>query len=230
MRAFLLISLFVAATFAASPIECSVCEWVVGEADRFLSENATVEEVNTLINNLCNYVPAGARAICDNFIDLWADDLIALFVSKETPDKFCHLLHLCSKATAANDYNSAIYATAQSWIGRSTAAGPDGGKLACAWTVNHILSEAIHRTIGSNPNYVPSVEDALKGGAGVPVPQSGARAGDLVIAHGQQHIGIYMGGGRVQSNSSSRACYCWNSSNIDFDGSMGGSSRVYRVK
>eukprot|EP00708_Paratrimastix_pyriformis_P004598 GAFH01003500.1.p2 GENE.GAFH01003500.1~~GAFH01003500.1.p2 ORF type:complete len:231 (-),score=58.40 GAFH01003500.1:241-933(-) len=229
MKLILLGLLLAASVFAASPVECSVCEWVVGEADRFLSENATVQEVNDLINHLCNYVPAAGRAICDNFIDLWADDLIALFVSHETPDKFCKLLKLCTPAAAANDYNDAIYAAAQSWIGRSTAAGPDGGREACAWTVNHILAQAIHRTIGENPNYVPSVEDALRDGAGVPIPQDDARPGDLVIASGQEHIGIYMGDDRVQSNSSSRACYCWNS-DIDFDDYYGGSSRVYRVK
>lgn len=75
--------------------------------------------------------------------------------------------------------------------------------------MNQILSQAIHRTIGSNPNYVPSVEAALKGGAGTAVSQANAKAGDLVIAGNTGHIGIYMGGGRVQSNSSSRACFCW---------------------
>jgi hypothetical protein len=124
-----------------------------------------------------------------------------------------------------------IAQAAQQMQGMDTSAGPDGGNLACAWAVNRVLERSIGRTIGSNPNYVPSVEEALRGGAGTQVEPSQASAGDIVIANNASHIGICQNSGctRVLSNSSSRASFSWES-NTNFDGYYGGgSSRIYRV-
>uniref|UniRef100_A0ACD5H122 Uncharacterized protein n=1 Tax=Desertifilum tharense IPPAS B-1220 TaxID=1781255 RepID=A0ACD5H122_9CYAN len=57
-----------------------------------------------------------------------------------------------------------------------------------------------------------------------------AEAGDLVIAYEEAHIGIALTAGcsRVLSNSSSRACFVWES-DVDFDGYYGGSSTIYRL-
>lgn len=135
---------------------------------------------------------------------------------------------LLQTATAAKDFNSAIVAAAESYRGTSTAKGPDGGNLACAWAVNNILQQAIGRKIGANTNYVPSVLAGLKL-VGKSVPQAEAQAGDIVIAPNTGHIGIYLGGGRVLSNSSSRAAFVWESG-INFDGYYGGgTSTVWRI-
>ena len=146
----------------------------------------------------------------------------------------------CLLADDANTNSKALKGTnaakiaqvAQQMKGMDTSAGPDGGNQACAWSVNRVLKRAIGRTIGSNPNYVPSVEAALQSGAGTPVNASQAVAGDIVIASNQAHIGICQNTGctSVLSNSSSRARFSWESS-TNFDGYYGGrSSRIYRVK
>ncbi|MEO1744308.1 MAG: hypothetical protein AAFR99_21210, partial [Cyanobacteria bacterium J06629_9] len=114
----------------------------------------------------------------------------------------------------------------------NTAAGPDGGNLACAWAVNRVLSNAGIQPIGSNPNYVPSVEADLRGGRGTQIGQSQAAPGDIVIASNVGHIGICLNQGctQVRSNSSSRAQFTWDS-NFNFNGVYGGGqSRVYRLK
>lgn len=124
--------------------------------------------------------------------------------------------------------NQKIYAAASSYEGTSTVKGPDGGNKACAWSVNNILQDAIGHKIGSNTNYVPSVEAGLQV-AGQLVKRDEAEAGDIVVAGDQSHIGIYMGGGVVLSNSSSKKAFRWRSG-IDFDGYYGSSkSRIYRV-
>jgi hypothetical protein len=124
-------------------------------------------------------------------------------------------------------------ATARFW-GVSSASGPDGGNQACAWMVNKVVYAATGKTLGANPDYVPSVEADLASGSGYRVSQSNANAGDIVIAKGQAHIGICLNTGctRVLSNSSSRARFVWES-DINFGGyydSYGGSSVIYRVK
>ncbi|WP_341731886.1 DUF4231 domain-containing protein [Microcoleus sp. EPA2] len=133
--------------------------------------------------------------------------------------------------TAIADVNAKILASALKLRGMSTADGPDGGNNACAWTVNKVMQDAGIRPLGDNPNYVPSVLDALQQRRGQQVSRESAKAGDLVVAHGEAHIGIGLTDccSRVLSNSSSRACFVWES-DTDFDGYYGGQSTIYRLK
>jgi Protein of unknown function (DUF4231) len=135
-----------------------------------------------------------------------------------------------AQQTAIADLNARILASALKLRGMSTADGPDGGNNACAWTVNKVLQDAGISPIGDNPNYVPAVLDALKQGRGQSVSKESAKAGDLVVADGEAHIGIGLTDccSRVLSNSSSRACFVWES-DTDFDGYYGGQSTIYRL-
>jgi hypothetical protein len=137
-----------------------------------------------------------------------------------------------STKSVKGDNPSKIAQVTQRLKGMDTSAGPDGGNLACAWSVNKVLKQSIGRTIGSNPDYVPSVEAALQSGAGVRIGAAQAVAGDIVIAGTAGHIGICQNTGctSVLSNSSSRAKFAWES-DTNFGGYYGGqSSRIYRVK
>lgn len=130
---------------------------------------------------------------------------------------------------ATGSANDRILSAARGYVGTSTRSGPGGGNVACAWSVNNILSRAGIQKVGANPNLVSSVESSLRSGRGTQVSPSQARPGDIVVAPNSHHIGIYMGNGRVMSNSSSRAAFQWNSG-INFDGAFGGGqSRIYRV-
>ena len=136
------------------------------------------------------------------------------------------------KATPAGKLNQSIYQSMGDMGGFDTSSGPDGGNLACAWAVNRVLADAGIQPLGSNPNYVPSVEADLQNGRGTQLTQAEAQAGDIVIQGNQSHIGICLNQGctQVRSNSSSRARFVWNS-DFNFGGFYGaGSSRVYRIK
>jgi hypothetical protein len=136
------------------------------------------------------------------------------------------------KALPAGETNQSIYESMGNMGSFDTSMGPDGGNLACAWSVNRVLSNAGIQPLGSNPDYVPSVEADLQNGQGAQVTQSEAQAGDIVIEGSQAHIGICLNEGctQVRSNSSSRAQFAWNS-DFNFNGFYGGgSSRVYRIK
>lgn len=134
---------------------------------------------------------------------------------------------------AATGLNAKIADAAKQLFGMNTSAGPDGGANACAWTINNVLAKAGIRPLGANPNYVPSVVDDLKTGRGQKVLAAQAKAGDIIIAKDQRHIGICLKDGcsEVLSNSSSRASFRWKSSRT-FDGvydQYGGSEEIYRV-
>lgn len=128
------------------------------------------------------------------------------------------------------DLNTAIVAATQQLFGMCTVEGPDNGQNACAWSVNQVLRTANLPALGDNPNYVPSLLEALINGRGMEVKRADAKAGDLVIAYGEAHIGIGLDDGcrTVLSNSSSRGQFCWKS-DTDFDGYYGGSSSLYRL-
>ena len=139
----------------------------------------------------------------------------------ETPDAL---------PAVAPSVNDKILAAAQAFRGTSTADGPGGGNVSCAYAMNKVLKNAIGRTIGSNTNAVTSIAAALAGGEGTPVQRGQEQPGDLVIAPNGHHIGVYLGGGKVLSNSSSKAAYVWESG-VDYDNFCGsGASTIYRVK
>lgn len=135
-----------------------------------------------------------------------------------------------SNASPTADLNAAILTAAQGLRGMCTTDGPDGGNNACAWSLNRVLSKAGIAPLGDNPNYVPSLYEALQNGRGKEVSPTDAKAGDLVVAFGEAHIGIGLDGGcnRVLSNSSSRALFGWES-DTNFDGYYGGSSTIFRL-
>lgn len=146
-----------------------------------------------------------------------------------------------SVATGATSGGTAIGAAGGSMIraalqlqGSSSADGPDSGNEACAFMVNKVVYSATGKTLGSNSNYVPSVEDDLRSSRGFQVAQSSAAPGDIIIAKGQAHIGICMNFGctAVLSNSSSKASFSWQSGPT-FGGiydQYGGTEHIYRLK
>lgn len=131
---------------------------------------------------------------------------------------------------ATTQINSAIANAATTLKGMSTADGPDGGNNACAWSINRVLQQAGIAPLGENPNYVPSLVDAIKSDRGQLIKKSDAQAGDLVIAYEEAHIGIGLDHlcTTVLSNSSSRARFSWES-DTDFDNYYGGASTIYRL-
>jgi lysozyme family protein len=118
-------------------------------------------------------------------------------------------------APPAGSINERIFKAAQESRGLSTRSGPGGGNVACAWVINRfVLKKAGINIIGSNPDYVTSVEEALIAGRGKEVSIAEAQPGDVVIMgrNRKAHIGIYMGNGKTLSNSSSKAAFAWEDS------------------
>ncbi len=129
----------------------------------------------------------------------------------------------------AGAINQRILQAAQQSFGESTAAGPDGGNLACAWEVNRVLRRAGIAPIDGDS--VPNMVSIMQSGRGQQIAQSSAQPGDIVIAHDQAHVGICMNAGcsKILSNSSSRASFQWQSDG-NFDGVYGGANYgVFRV-
>ncbi len=134
-------------------------------------------------------------------------------------------------APTAGSINERIAQAAQQLCGTSSADGPGGGNVACAFEVNKVLARAGVAPLGDNPNYVPSVEAALEGGRGVQVSAAQAQPGDIAVAGNDHHIGIVTGAGasNILSNSSGQDAFSWQSSGAGFDQYFGAPTRYYRV-
>lgn len=125
-----------------------------------------------------------------------------------------------------------INSAANAYIGASTANAPgtNNGRLACAWAVNQVLTNAGIAPIDGSS--VQSMENTLQGGRGTLIDQSTALPGDIVIQAGDSHVGICLNAGCTQviSNSSSNASFTFRSGPDFAPAYNSGPGRVYRVK
>ena len=106
---------------------------------------------------------------------------------------------------------------ARNHAGYSTARGPGGGNVACAWLVSIVLRSAGMVPAGWNDNVAPSLVDRLEREFHWQrVPANGSKSrgslassqmlpGDVVYFEPSEHVGIYVGDGLCLSNSSGSA-------------------------
>lgn len=116
-------------------------------------------------------------------------------------------------------------------IGMDTSAGPEHGMLASAWAINQLVKKALGYQIGSNPDSVLSIHEALKAGQGKKVTErSNALPGDLIIAEQDMHIGVCMNHGctKIASNLASKASFGWLPEAASKD-IFQGESAIYRL-
>lgn len=121
---------------------------------------------------------------------------------------------LATPADAA-DISARIAQAAIAARGRSSASGPDGGNLACAWAVNlFCILPAGLKNIGfilggdGVSESCRDMIDALEKGRGQRVSRDNAPPGAIWFAPNKHHVGIYLKP-NVISNSSSRAAFVW---------------------
>lgn len=112
----------------------------------------------------------------------------------------------------------------------STASAPTGSEFAQAWAINQVLKSAgIAPLGGDKPDYVPALADELDRRRGTLVTPDRAQAGDIVVAPGQEHIGICLTPGctKVRSTSAQGKAFDWDSDST-FDG-IYTERKIYRL-
>jgi S-layer homology domain len=113
---------------------------------------------------------------------------------------------------------------------------PPGGKAgenSCGWAVNQVLAKA---GIGVLHTYVPTVEDLLKQGRGMAIDDpKEIQAGDIVIASGQEHMGICLSASKditktvIRSAGKTERKFSYDSF-LDRNFELKGTSKVYRLQ
>ncbi|KAJ4459565.1 putative Proactivator polypeptide [Paratrimastix pyriformis] len=123
MRSLFLLALLLPAIFAAAvpapqngKVECSVCEFVVQELDKWIEENATETEIEQIVGKICMYVPKALQPICKSFIDEYTPQLIDLFVKDVPADKICKTMRLCGTSKPAPVHTPSLECTVCQFI------------------------------------------------------------------------------------------------------------------
>jgi hypothetical protein len=74
---------------------CPACEYAVGLIESWVEENATVSEIETKLQKVCNLVP-GLGPICTSFLNYGIQDIISYINADLTPTQVCVILKLCT--------------------------------------------------------------------------------------------------------------------------------------
>ncbi|KAL4240574.1 hypothetical protein ACF0H5_001366 [Mactra antiquata] len=75
-------------------IKCDVCEFLIGEMDKILADNATDQAINASIYAVCGSLPALFQPICTNI----APGLVNIIEAGIDPTAGCQVLTLCPTA------------------------------------------------------------------------------------------------------------------------------------
>jgi predicted chitinase len=140
-------------------------------------------------------------------------------------------------ATQAGSINERIYKNSLANQGQSTADGPGGGNVACAFAVNKfsMIPSGIPPLGGgtTGSDYVPTCVEDMESGRADKVSQQNSQPGDIWVSFDMMHIGVVTeaGGTAILSNSSSKASFSWEVSDGDYANFYGGQSYgYYRIK
>jgi len=83
----------------ANPVECAICQFVVGYVDKFIGTNKSQAAVDAALEKVCTVLPHSLNASCIAFVDQYAPVLLQYIIAHGTPDAVCAALKLCSNKT-----------------------------------------------------------------------------------------------------------------------------------
>ncbi|CAH1795464.1 unnamed protein product [Owenia fusiformis] len=79
---------------------CGICETVVQYVDSLLEENATVTEIEAVLEKVCNFLPGSLKSECDDLVKQYGPLIISLLQQEIDPPKICGELGLCNNTVS----------------------------------------------------------------------------------------------------------------------------------
>lgn len=76
---------------------CVLCEYVLHEIQKFLTDGQTEEEIRQEVDAICNYMPGSIEKECHEFVNTYAPAIIQMLVEEIDPQQICTMLHLCDQ-------------------------------------------------------------------------------------------------------------------------------------
>eukprot|EP00033_Pygsuia_biforma_P000454 GCRY01000540.1.p1 GENE.GCRY01000540.1~~GCRY01000540.1.p1 ORF type:complete len:900 (+),score=186.89 GCRY01000540.1:115-2814(+) len=81
--------------------ECEICKEVVKFAETFLEQNATQEEVEQFLEQLCHRLPI-PESQCKDYVETYTPVVIHVLETKESPDTVCKQFSFCKEGNVVD--------------------------------------------------------------------------------------------------------------------------------
>ncbi|XP_077287168.1 prosaposin [Arctopsyche grandis] len=75
--------------------QCVICEFVMTQLEKELHDKATADEIKKVVHSVCSHMPKNVKKECDEFVDKYADIVIALLTQELSPADVCSMLKFC---------------------------------------------------------------------------------------------------------------------------------------
>ncbi|KAF2364661.1 Saposin A-type domain [Trinorchestia longiramus] len=78
---------------------CTMCEFTLHFIQVQLQDQHTKEEIEDVVKSVCRHLPQNVREQCDDYVDAYGDQVIALLQQEIDPSIVCPMLGLCPGAS-----------------------------------------------------------------------------------------------------------------------------------
>ncbi|KAJ3452070.1 hypothetical protein M0812_03833 [Anaeramoeba flamelloides] len=75
---------------------CTICTSIIGYVEKWLEEGKTIQEIEGLLEKVCDFLPNNYKRICDQVIEQYLPALIQFLEEEEPPQTFCSQVGLCT--------------------------------------------------------------------------------------------------------------------------------------
>uniref|UniRef100_A0A6B2EIA5 Putative saposin n=1 Tax=Phlebotomus kandelakii TaxID=1109342 RepID=A0A6B2EIA5_9DIPT len=76
-------------------IECAICQSVIIEVDKMLSDPKFEKDVEKMGNKVCSILPSKFYKECKDMVDIYGQSMINLILAKSEPEKVCEKIGMC---------------------------------------------------------------------------------------------------------------------------------------
>merc|ERR1711976_369655 len=76
---------------------CGVCETVMQYVDTLLEDNATIHQIEAVMEKVCNFLPSNLQQECENIVETYGPAIIQLIAQYADPEEICQALKLCKQ-------------------------------------------------------------------------------------------------------------------------------------
>jgi hypothetical protein len=84
---------------SASPVECKLCQLVIGKVVANLTSNSTEAEIEAELEKVCSKL-GGLAGVCTDLIEKYTPELIAILASDLNATSVCQKIGLCPNSTS----------------------------------------------------------------------------------------------------------------------------------
>jgi len=74
---------------------CVVCETIVQYLEALLEQNATVAEIEAVLDKICDYLPSTLKPSCDEVVQKYGPLIVHYISTAESPQEICTLAKVC---------------------------------------------------------------------------------------------------------------------------------------